>query len=213
MRALGAFITCCFALSVFFFFTTLPANAHKLKMFVTLEALSPHSKKLPSKSTGYQIKGQVYFSSTVPLADAEIKILSLQGREIGVTRTDQEGRFQWALKNVQPFKVQCQSIDGHLIERLITPKLSDQKEVLLKSKEVRNVDKTERETGASSFLKAEELRHILSSELTPLKEQISKLHHKIWLLEILAGLGLLFGGFGIWMFVLSKQAAKKNGEV
>ena len=68
-------------------------------------------------------------------------------------------------------------------------------------------------SGGGGALKAEELRHIISLELTPLKEQISKLHHKIWLLEILAGIGLLFGGFGIWMFVLAKRTATTSGEV
>ena len=64
----------------------------------------------------------------------------------------------------------------------------------------------------SSSPALEDLRHIISSELAPLKEQVHKLHHKVWLLEIFGGLGLLFGGFGLWMFYSSKKALRENGQ-
>lgn len=213
MRVLGTLITLHSALCVLLFFSTLPAQAHKLQMFVTIEALSPHSETTTSPAPRFQLRGQVYFSAQVPLTGGQVEILSLEDDLLDIIRTDKNGRFNWVLKNTKPFKVQCQSIDGHLIERIITPKISNQKTARFEAKDVRTIDGVKKETSVGAALKAEELRHIISLELTPLKEQISKLHHKIWLLEILAGLGLLFGGFGIWMFVLAKRTTSTRGEV
>ena len=213
MRVLGTLITLHSALCVLLFFSALPAQAHKLQMFVTIEALSPHSETTTSPAPRFQLRGQVYFSAQVPLTGGQVKIFSLEDDLLDIIRTDKNGRFNWVLKNTKPFKVQCQSIDGHLIERIITPQISNQKTARFEAKELRTIDGVKKETSGAAALKAEELRHIISLELTPLKEQISKLHHKIWLLEILAGLGLLFGGFGIWMFVLAKRTATTSGEV
>lgn len=213
MRVLGTLITLHSALYVLLFFSALPAQAHKLQMFVTIEALSPPPNTPALKALRFQLRGQVYFSAQVPLTGGQVKILSLEDDLLDIIRTDKNGRFHWILKNAKPFKVQCQSIDGHLIERIITPQISNQKTARFEAKDVRTIDGVKKETSVGATLKAEEFRHIISLELTPLKEQVSKLHYKIWLLEILAGLGLLFGGFGIWMFVLAKRTATTNGEV
>lgn len=212
MRILSALISFLSILSVLLFFSALPAQAHKLQMFVTIEALSPHPNTPAFKAPRFQLRGQVYFSAQVPLTGGQVKILSLEDDLLDIIRIDKNGRFHWVLKNAKSFKVQCQSIDGHLIERIITPQISNQKTAQFEAKDVRTIDGVKKEASVGAALKAEELRHIISLELTPLKEQISKLHHKIWLLEILAGIGLLFGGFGIWMFVLAKRTATTNGE-
>jgi|GEM_PF-4763977 len=228
MRSIVPILSHFFFLSVLLSLSIHPAYAHKLQMFITIEALalpvtpsstpSTELEQTQLKSPNFKLVGQVYYSASSPLADAEIKILSIQNELLAVLRSDKDGRFQWPLTTTLPIKVQSHSLDGHLVERIITPQLSDLKATTIKTKEVRNIDGTGQDTRSQSInrqntLKAQEIQHIISSELTPLKEQISKLHNKIWLLEILGGLGILFGGFGIWMFFLSKQTRLHDGEI
>lgn len=200
-------------ISTLLLFSVHPANAHKLQMFVTLEALSSQSNQTEVQATGFQLLGQVYFSAHSPLANVEITISSLQNQKIHVLRSDKQGRFQWRLPSTAPFKIQCRSIDGHLVERIITPQLSDHGAMKIHGQELRTVDGETHKPQQGVKIDAQELRHIISSELTPLKEKISKLHQKIWLLEILGGLGVLFGGFGIWMFFLSRRALVDKRDV
>ncbi len=201
------------AISTLLLFSVQPSNAHKLQMFVTLEALSPQSNQIDAQATGFQLLGQVYFSASSPLVDAEITILSLENKLIRILRSDKEGRFQWRLSTTAPFKIQCRSIDGHLVERIMTPQKSDHGAVSIKGQDVRSIDGKTHQLQQDGNIDTQNLRHIISSELTPLKEQISKLHHKVWLLEILGGLGVLFGGFGIWMFFLSKRVHHDKRDV
>ena len=201
------------AISTLLLFSVQPANAHKLQMFVTLEALSPQSNQTDAQATDFQLLGQVYFSASSPLIDAEITILSLENKLIRVLRSDKEGRFQWQLPSTAPFKIQCRSIDGHLVERIMTPQKPEHGTLSIKGQDVRSIDGKTHKLQQGGNIDAQNLRHIISSELTPLKEQISKLHHKVWLLEILGGLGVLFGGFGIWMFFLSKRVNLDKRDV
>ena len=95
----------------------------------------------------------------------------------------------------------------------MTPQKSDHGTLSVKGQDVRSIDGKTHQLQQGGNIDAQNLRHIISSELTPLKEQISKLHHKVWLLEILGGLGVLFGGFGIWMFFLSKRVNLDKRDV
>lgn len=175
------------------------ALAHKLQMFATLETV-PQSENY---KVGFRLVGKVYYSFSKPFKAAEIQILSLDNKLIDQIKSDAEGRFRWGLKSLKPFKVQCRSIDGHLVERVVSPQADRH---IHAEHSVVEIDPH------ASPNSEESLRHIISSELAPLKEQIHNLHHKVWLLEILGGLGLLFGGFGLWMFYLSKKALRENGQ-
>ena len=173
------------------------ALAHKLQMFVTLETV-PQSEDY---AVGFRLTGKVYFSFSKPFKAADIVILTLDNKQIDQLKSDDEGRFQWGLKTLTPFKVQCRSLDGHLVERVVSPQ---------EDRHIHAEHSVIEVNPHSSSPAQENLRHIISSELAPLKEQIHKLHHKVWLLEILGGLGLLFGGFGLWMFYLSRKTLSKT---
>lgn len=175
------------------------ALAHKLQMFATLETV-PQTKDY---KVGFRLTGKVYYSYSTPFKRAEIKIFSLDNQLIETLKSDDEGRFEWGLKTLTPFKVQCRSEDGHLVERTVAPQ---------KDRHIHGEHEVLQVDPHNSSNSQNNLRHIISSELAPLKEQIHRLHHKIWLLEILGGLGLLFGCFGLWMFYLSKKALRENGQ-
>lgn len=195
-----------FHLSLLFLLTHLyvpsSAFAHKLKMFVTVEAVDARGQ---SKTASQKVIGKVYYSSSSPLIGGDVSILALDGRTLVVLKTDDRGRFEYSLTSHTPIMIQSRSIDGHLVER--TLRLGPRKNLTqtLKSKTSDRHDSAKLPLTSSGQLNRSDFRQIISSELTPLKEQISHLQNKIWLLEILGGLGILFGGFGIWMFLLAKR--------
>ena len=179
------------------------AQAHKLHMFVSLE--------------GNSIAGRVYYSRTVPFKNGMVELLSVKGEQIARTKSDDQGRFRFLLPKpsgtATRFIVRIKSPDGHLVERLVhqahkqehhehnhtpgTDHAHDHATVHSSTEpDTPPVDASFDQSG---------LQKVLAQELRPIKEQIHQLQSKIWLHEILGGLGLLCGVFGLWMFMLARR--------
>ena len=158
--------------------------AHKLHMFVTLEP-------------GPVIAGRVYYSGSSPYRQALVEVLDRTGKIVKSTRSDEDGRFRlsltpFGLQALEGFMVRCKSKDGHGVERKISVKGANK----IQNNHTHDTD----ESFSHEFL-----RNALALEIRPLKEQIDALETKIWMRDILGGLGLLMGVFGLWMFWLARS--------
>ncbi len=182
------------------------AQAHKLHMFVSLE--------------GNVVAGRVYYSRTVPFKNGVIELLSIKGEHIAQTKSNAQGRFRLSLPKpagqAARFIVRTKSSDGHLIEQLVH-RVHQQSQHDHDHDHTSKPDHTHDHPAshnpavpdaalAGPSLSQQDLQTVLAQELRPLKEQLHQLQSKIWLHEILGGLGLLCGVFGLWMFMLAGRA-------
>ena len=166
--------------------------AHKLHMFVTIEP-------------GPVVAGRVYYSSTTPFRQARVDLLDRSGKTIKSGRSDEEGRFYFKLRDLglqdlEGFTVRCETKDGHGVERKIL------------ANALTGIQDKHTHDHFVVPRPHDSLREILALELRPLKEQIHALETKIWLRDVLGGLGMLMGVFGLWMFwlVRSHSVGKKE---
>ena len=188
------------------------AFAHKLHLFASVE--------------GDLIVGRVYYSQSAPYKHGVVELLSAEQKLIARTKSDHEGRFRLSipasLKGVSRARLRTKSGDGHLVERVIhlvqsgTPQTGFQSG--LQGGQSAHMDSIHAPHHAHDHDKdphhsheagaRQELRAVLQQELRPLKEDLHQLQSKIWLHEILGGLGLLCGFFGVWMFWLARRATE-----
>lgn len=192
------------------------AFAHKLHLFASVE--------------GDVIVGRVYYSQSAPYKHGVVELLSAEQKLIARTKSDYEGRFRLSipasLKGVSRARLRTKSGDGHLVERVIhlvqsgTPQTGFQSGLQegLQGGQSAHMDSIHAPHHAHDHDKdphhsheagaRQELRAVLQQELRPLKEDLHQLQSKIWLHEILGGLGLLCGFFGVWMFWLARRATE-----
>ncbi|GJM03214.1 MAG: hypothetical protein DHS20C08_17150 [Rhodomicrobium sp.] len=164
--------------------------AHRLSLFATAE--------------GNSISGRVYFTLSAPYK-GEV-LLFAQGASSAIVKvtSDDEGRFLFEGVKAGRYRVECRSIDGHLAEARVTVGV-------LQGGDKKGEAKLPM-TGAekSEAVDVNLLRQAVATELRPLKEQINKLEETLWFTQMIGGLGLLTGMFGIWMFFLARKSGSKR---
>lgn len=181
------------------------AFAHKLFMFTSVEGAFVH--------------GRVYFSASVPLRGGEILIKNDKGEQLAALKSDEAGKFTLPVAKVYSanrsgnegkIRIICQTIDGHKAERVIELagiKLAETG----KARESRQLSRPVRPLSDDTLLiksgeiSKDDIRQAIAAELRPFKEQIDLLSSKIWLRDILGGIGFMFGIFGLWMFIVSNR--------
>lgn len=164
--------------------------AHRLSLFATAE--------------GNSISGRVYFTLSAPYK-GEV-LLFAQGARSAIAKgtSDDEGRFRFEGVKAGRYRVESRSGDGHLAEARVTVGVIQDGD---KKREAKLP-----ETGAekSAAVDVNLLRRAVATELRPLKEQINKLEETLWFTQMIGGLGLLTGMFGIWMFFLARKSGPKG---
>lgn len=181
------------------------AHAHKLYMFTSVE--------------GAYVQGRVYFSASAPLRSGNVLVKNDQGELLTKIKSDMAGKFSLQIAQLFPangsaysgkLHITCQTIDGHKAERIIdlaglAHKYNDESSYLKPQKLAGGAVQDNTKMSDAASARSEDLRRVIAAELRPLKEQIDLLSNKIWLRDILGGLGVLFGAFGIWMFLISNR--------
>ena len=75
------------------------ASAHKLNVFAHVE--------------GHTIRGNAYFPGNVPAREIQVTAVAPDGRELGRTKTDQEGKFALDIRERSDTKIVAVAEDGH----------------------------------------------------------------------------------------------------
>ena len=187
-------------ISTLFILVALPAHAHKLNVF--------------SWTGDNQVYGEAFFSGGRKAKNIPVHIQNAESlSSLLTTRTDEEGKFQFALpqqavQQKTDLLITVDTGDGHRGEWLLTtdeylPAAADSPRAAQQSPE---------EKSAAESMTPETLRAIvrqeLARELAPVKRSLAEgREKKITLRDILGGIGCIIGLAGILAWF---QAKKKN---
>ncbi len=158
------------------------ALAHGLNVFVRTE--------------GGVEKGNAYFTGGVPAKNVKVQVVDAAGQVLGEMETDAEGNFTYSGKRpAGPVTFVASTPDGHRAES--------------------KLDGAERAGPAQANPVAAELVHdetvgapaVASSEkqLGEIQVALDRLEQRLWLRDVIGGIGYIFGLAGLWALWKSRQ--------
>lgn len=164
-------------------FASADAMAHKMKAFAAVE--------------GDEIVGYAYFSPGGRVQRGEIAATTKDGRQLAAAKLDNDGNFRFPITERADILITVSGGDGHQAQTLIraenlpggspSPAPSpDQSETVQKSQAIANDD---------ALLRTLELA--VERQIRPLREQLDAYQEKIWMHDILGGLGIIAGIAGL----------------
>jgi len=166
------------------------AQAHLLKVFAFT---------LPADSNSQLVKGKVYFTGGQTVSGALVTIFNTSGIKVKNTMTDTEGKFQITLAQ-ESYEIVADTQDGHKATWQI------------KSAKISTSDSTEKNVLAASNPSIEQLESIIaaqiSTQLTPLTEQIIQLQEKRRFQDIIGAIGYIVGLSGLFLWFRQRQTQK-----
>ncbi|MCA1909330.1 MAG: hypothetical protein LDL39_13305 [Magnetospirillum sp.] len=157
-----------------------PAYAHKLKLFVTQE--------------GTEISGKTYFAGGGAAAELDGQVVDAQGRVVATLRTDAEGRFRFTPPQGDGLRVRFESGDGHMAEAVLG----------------QTAPSAQTANAAAPPVNAAtpDVDAAIARQLTPLREQLDRMESRARLSDIVGGVGLIVGVFGVYAWVASRRGNK-----
>lgn len=169
MRSLAAFL--------WLLLIAAPAQAHKLKVFATVE--------------GAEIAGSAYFVGGEKAAGVPGRILGADGSVVAIFATGPDGGFRQKAAARMDHLIAVESEDGHAAQFTIPaaefpPTLPEGKA-----------------TAAPADTAA--LEAAIARQIRPLREQIDAYESRIRLHDLMGGVGAIFGLFGCWAWLQSRR--------
>jgi nickel transport protein len=159
-----------------------------LVAFAVLVAASAHahSFEIFVREEGGVFKGRAYFSDDDPAKNVTVTVSDAEGVEFGRTTTDAEGAFAYSGELPSDTVVFVASTtDGHRAEARIDRPPSETTPRIVPA-------------GVTSMKSYE-------AELTELHEAIHGLERRLWLRDVIGGIGYIFGLAGLWALWKSRR--------
>lgn len=157
-----------------------PAQAHKLKLFVTAE--------------GAVIHGTAYFSGGAKAAGIGGTVQAPDGTMLGEVRTAEDGGFRFEAKSRMDHAITFESGDGHAASTVLAA--ADLPETLPAG--MASIARPLTAAAASAeVITAEVIEAAVARQIRPLRQQLDAYEDKVRLHDILGGIGMIFGVFGI----------------
>lgn len=156
-----------------------PAQAHKLKVFATVE--------------GAEIAGSAYFVGGEKAAGVPGRILGADGSLLASFATGPDGGFRHRVAMRMDHVVVVESEDGHAAQFTIPagefpPSLPEGKAA-----------------AAAAPADAAALEAAIARQIRPLREQLDAYESKVRLHDLMGGIGTIFGLFGCWAWLQSRR--------
>jgi nickel transport protein len=186
------------------------ALAHKMVVFATC--------------TGKRIEGEVYFHGGTAARNVEVTLVGPQGRQLGETQTDGEGKFTFPVRFRCDHKVIADAGSGHGAEYTVAadelpeslpppgggdeagpPADSAQQGAANRPTEQRVADADPKNTEAE----LQELRAI-ARQLEALRREMNQYHNQLRLRDVLGGLGYILGIMGVVFYFLGVRRKEKK---
>jgi nickel transport protein len=195
------FIKCLIAVSIFITITFVKISiAHKLSAFAYRE--------------GDKIMGEAYFASGTPCKKCKVEIFDAKGNKIKEGITDQKGEFSLIVKNKEKLKVVVKGGEGHLATFILEPAQSSTQTISeenIKENKTPGEVRTKNLTISSQKLekvitkaineKISPKLNLISTQLMDIRKQIDKAS----IMEIIGGIGYIFGIWGIIVFLKNRK--------
>ncbi len=172
---------------------SLPASAHKLKVFATAE--------------GDRILGQTYFVGGAPASGASVRITDGEGHELVRLQPDERGDFSYRVERRMDYRVVADSRDGHVAS------WSLKADEFASSLPPGTVAASESEPAAAppqrqqtppaapgSSVPLDQVEQAVARQIRPLREAMQASEERVRLHDILGGIGYIVGlaGLGLW---------------
>lgn len=170
-----------------------PTYAHKVKLFATV--------------TGEIIAGYVYFPGGARAQAVPVKIFLSDNQLQDTVLTDEHGEFQFHAKVHATHRLVANLGEGHLAEYVVdVSEFSDR--LPTSAHEPASVAPlTPPAQNCSVSEQLPEIAKVVSQQIRPLREQLEAYQEKIWLHDILGGIGYIFGVMGM-LFYIAKRREK-----
>lgn len=157
-------------------------------------AASAHSLNLFVRDEGTTVKGNAYFTGGTPAQNIAVRAEDTSGKLIGETTTDAEGNFVYTGPRAAGTTMFVASTpDGHRATAGIE---SGSSESALPNAPVQL-------SNDSSMISHE-------AQLTKLHEAIDRLEKRLWLRDLIGGIGYIFGLAGLWALIKARSGS--NGH-
>ncbi len=160
-----------------------PALAHKLKVFAT--------------AIGAEISGYGYFAPGGRAQDSAVSVTLPDGRVQATLRTNAEGEFAFVAQTRADHVFTLDAGDGHVATyRIAAAELPDTLPGAGAAPAIAATPAPQAQT-AKSDVSSAEIRAMVEQgvahQLRPLREQIDAWQEKVWLHDVLGGLGYIIG--------------------
>jgi nickel transport protein len=174
-----------------------PAYAHKLNVFASVE--------------GKTIQGKVYFSGGTPAQNVAVTAISPTGKQIGQTKTDEEGRFSIEARFRCDYRLLADTGDGHGGEYILTASVLPKDLPTLPANETREgdvkqppVERANAEPTSVQTLSADQFER-LHAEIVRLEQQLNAYEDRMRITDILGGIGYIVGITGAAYYYLGAR--------
>ena len=154
---------------------SLPAQAHKLKLFVTAE--------------GAVISGTAYFSGGGKAAGLGGTVQAPDGSTLAEIRTGEDGGFRFEAKSRMDHAITLDGGDGHAASMILAA--AELPETL-----PAGMAGPVRPTLPAEAMTVEMIEAAVARQIRPLRQQLDAYEDKVRLHDILGGIGMIFGVFG-----------------
>lgn len=161
--------------------------AHKIKLFATAE--------------GLQIQGYAYFVGGERIPHLPVTVQDKQGKLLGKTVTDAQGTFHYTATRPIEHQFNVQTIDGHQARYTLAAT------ELQTTTNVSSTTVLPEDTLATSHSRTKQthcdlaFENMLNHAIRPLREQLDAYQTKIWLHDIIGGIGYIFGIMGLILYL------------
>jgi nickel transport protein len=175
-----------------------PAHAHKLKVFAAVD--------------GDAISGYAYFFGGGRAVNSRVVVSQPNGQPVAELTTDAEGVFRFEVKQHVDYRISVDGGDGHIAsvtvgatelpQRLVMP---DGAEIALKPKDAETIAPPVPDHSIAPPDLATLVESAVAHQVRPLREQIDAANDRVWLHDVLGGLGYIIGMAGLAYGLMSRR--------
>lgn len=171
-------------MSLIFVLAASPAAAHRMDLSVRV--------------VGNELHGSATFHGRQPAAGATVEVRDPLGEVLARAITGEDGRFQVPLTRRVPLEVVVETADGHLARRSVPaealpPELPSAAEAAAAAQ------------SESLNVLAERLAGETARQLVPIHDRLAELEQRIWLRDVLGGVGYILGLAGLAALILARR--------
>jgi nickel transport protein len=158
-----------------------PAQAHRLKLFVTVE--------------GNTVSGYAFFVGGGRAESVALTITDPTGAVVQRGTTDRFGAFTWTAPHPESYRISVDTGDGHVVERVISAELFTAGAPLPAS-----AAPAPAERSALDPMIEAAIERALARQLRPLIEAQDQAESRLRFNDIMGGIGMIVGlaGLGMW---------------
>lgn len=164
-----------------------------------------HRMDLSVRVVGNELHGTATFHGARPAVGAAVEVRDPLGEVLARAVTGEDGRFQVPLTRRVPLEVVVEAADGHLARRSVSAEALPPE--LPTAAEAAAAAQTE-----SLNALAERLAGDTASQLAPIHDRLAELEQRIWLRDVLGGVGYILGLAGVAAYMLSRRRRGPAGR-